>query len=106
MRLTADATYQGLPLTGAAYRAHLEQLRAVAAGAAPDLMTFDLAGHQAWVALVQCRLVHDIATPSTDGSFVWAHWALTELGRVYLEQRSAKSSGARVLHLDDSSTLL
>jgi hypothetical protein len=88
VRLTADATYQGLPLTGAAWEAHLELLRTVAAGASPDLMAFDLAGHQAWVSLGQCRLVHDIATPSTDGSFVWARWALTELGRVYLEQRT------------------
>jgi hypothetical protein len=90
-RLTADATYQGLQLTGAAWAAHLEQLRAVAAGVPVDVMAFDLAGHQAWVALGQCRLVHDISCPASDGSFVWARWALTELGRLYLEQRTSQT---------------
>ena len=80
-----DATYQGRPLPLGAWVAHLELLRTVAAGGRPDLMNFDLAHHQAWVAIGQCGHVHDTSRPSSNGSFVWAEWALTPRGVEYLE---------------------
>lgn len=89
--MISDATYQGLPLTEGAWRAHLELLRLVAAGGRPDLMNLDLAHHQGWIALGQCGLVRDTLRPSSDGSFVWAEWALTPRGEKYLEALSISS---------------
>jgi len=82
--MIADATYKGLPLSDSAWKAHLELLKAVAAGSVPNLMSFELPQHQAWVAICQCGHVADKSSRSTDGSFRWAEWSLTPRGVAYL----------------------
>lgn len=85
MCLSWDATYKGQPLSAAAWTAHLEMLRRLSEGRAPDLMALDWPGHQAWVAIGQAGLVRDRTVYGQ--AFRWAEWELTDLGRTYLTQR-------------------
>lgn len=81
--MIADATYNGLPLTESAWKAHLALLEGLSRGVQPEVMSLDRAGQDAWIALSQCGHVHDVSVRSTDGSFRWASWALTPMGLEY-----------------------
>ena len=97
-RPTWDATYQGLPLSSSAYKAHLHLLKAYRAGRVPedpkDLP--EIAVHQAKVALGQAgiidcptcaslRTIHGKIPPSTP--FHWCEYKLTQYGEIYAGQR-------------------
>jgi hypothetical protein len=89
-RLTWDATYNGLPLSRLAYEAHMEMLEEIATSDGYQRLAdyASLDEHQAWVAIQQAGLVRNKVAPASDGSFRWAVWVLTELGWLYLKQRS------------------
>lgn len=87
-----DVTYRGLPLGEAAWRAHLEILRAYVEGRTPA-ESDDIAHHEATVALqadgriLYCRTC--LLGVGTTSAFHWCQYRLTEYGRAYAAQRLA-----------------
>lgn len=91
--LTWDVTYKGMPLRDAAWGAHLEILRAYAAGLTPP-ESDDPAHHEATVALradgriLYCRTCSLMAAQPTSATpFHWCQYRLTDYGRLYAAQR-------------------
>lgn len=82
--MIADATYNGRPLEGRSWRAHLDILSGLLTGAQPAIVDFDHDQDRAWIAISQAGLVRDVSRPPSDGSFVWARWELTPRGREYI----------------------
>lgn len=78
-----DATYNGLPLTSSAWKCHLDFLSLLARSEVPNLMSFDLHQHQAWVAIFQSGLAKTSESKSSD--FRWSKHSLTPRGVAYLE---------------------
>lgn len=89
--LTWDVTYRGMPLGDAAWRAHLDILRAYLDGRSPPCSD-EPAHHEATVAIhADGRILRDVTwgerTPSANEPFRWCVYRLTDYGRLYAAQR-------------------